>query len=202
MNELPHGTVTFLFTDLEGSTRLWEHHPAAMKVALARHDEILRSAIEAHQGHIVKTTGDGVHAAFASAPDAVAAALFAQLALTREPWDATGALRVRMGLHTGDAERRRGDYFGTVLNRAARLMTAAHGDQIVCSRVTNDLVRDTLPEGGALVDLGEHRLRDPRAPGACVSAHASGTPRRVPTAAIRRPFSWRTAGGPDQLRGS
>ncbi len=131
MAELPSGTVTFLFTDLEGSTRLWEEYPDAMRDALARHDELLREAIEGHGGQVVKTTGDGFHAAFATARDALDAALAAQLALTAEPWASTGRLRARMGVHTGEAQRREGDYYGTALNRAARIMSAGHGDQIV-----------------------------------------------------------------------
>src|SRR5512134_2108298 len=126
MPELPTGTVTFLFTDLEGSTRLWEEHPEAMQVALARHDEILREAVEKHDGHVVKTTGDGLHAAFAVAPDAVAAALDAQRQLLAEPWTLPEPLRVRMGLHTGVADIRDGDYYGTSVNRAARVAAAAH----------------------------------------------------------------------------
>jgi predicted ATPase/class 3 adenylate cyclase len=157
---LPTGTVTFLFTDLEGSTRLWEEHPEAMQGALARHDEILRDAIESHSGHVVKTTGDGVHAAFATAHDAAEAAIAGQLALGSEPWAVTGPLRVRMGIHTGEASVRDGDYYGTALNRAARLMAAAHGGQIVVSRATEELVRDNLDPAVSLLDLGEHRLRD------------------------------------------
>jgi predicted ATPase/class 3 adenylate cyclase len=156
--ELPSGTVTFLFTDLEGSTRLWEEHPQAMRAALARHDAILREAIESHSGQIVKTTGDGAHAAFAIASDAVEAAIAAQLALGSEAWgDATGPLRVRMGVHTGAAEIRDGDYYGTTLNRAARIMSVGHGGQIVVSLATSELVDNS---NIGLVDLGEHQLRD------------------------------------------
>ena len=160
MAELPTGTVTFLFTDLEGSTRLWEDHPDSMHGALARHDEIVREAIESHSGQVVKTTGDGFHAAFATARNALDAALAAQRALTAEPWSSTGRLRARMGVHTGEAQHREGDYYGTVLNRAARIMSAGHGDQIVLSRATEELVGDALPAGCELIDLGEHRLRD------------------------------------------
>jgi predicted ATPase/class 3 adenylate cyclase len=160
VRELPSGTVTFLFTDIEGSTRLWQDHPDTMRDALARHDELVRDAIEAHGGHVVKTTGDGFHAAFATADEGVLAAVAAQSALDRAMWDATGPLRVRMGLHTGGASLRDGDYFGGSLNRAARLMGVAHGGQVVCSYATADLARDGLPEGVELVDLGEHRLRD------------------------------------------
>ena len=157
---LPTGTVTFLFTDLEGSTRLWEEHPDAMRAALARHDEILRDAVEKRDGHVVKTTGDGLHAAFAIAPDAVAAALDAQLQLLAEPWPLPEPLRVRMGLHTGVAEVRDGDYYGPAVNRAARVAAAAHGGQVVASAATADLVRDDLGAEITLLDLGEHRLRD------------------------------------------
>jgi class 3 adenylate cyclase len=157
---LPTGTVTFLFTDIEGSTRLWEAHGAAMAAALARHDGIVREAIAAHGGQVFKHTGDGVCVVFAAAPDAVAAALDAQRALERESWDDIGALRVRMALHTGTAELRGEDYYGPTLNRCARLLAAAHGGQVLLTRTTADLTRDGLPGDGALHDLGAHRLRD------------------------------------------
>jgi predicted ATPase/class 3 adenylate cyclase len=160
MPELPTGTVTFLFTDLEGSTRLWEEHPESMKAALARHDEILRQAVESNNGYLVKTTGDGAHAAFARAQDGIAAAVAAQQVITAEPWALPEPLRVRMGLHTGTAELRDRDYYGPALNRAARLMSAGHGGQILVSNATEELVRDVLPSGAELIDLGTHRLRD------------------------------------------
>ena len=156
----PTGTVTFLFTDIEGSTKLWEQHPDAMRSAHARHDTLLRSAVQQHHGHIVKTTGDGVHAAFATAPEALAAVLTAQRALRDEPWDPQAPISVRMGLHTGIAERRDGDYYGSALNRAARLMAAGHGGQTLLSAATQELVRDHLPDEAGLRDLGEHRLKD------------------------------------------
>jgi predicted ATPase/class 3 adenylate cyclase len=159
-SELPSGTVTFLFTDLEGSTRLWEEHPDTMQAALARHDELVRDAIEAHRGQVVKTTGDGFHAVFSSARDALDAAIAAQRTLGAEPWEKTGPLCVRMGLHTGEGEQREGDYYGPALNRAARIMSAGHGGQVLCSRPTADLAGEALPEGCSLVDLGEQRLRD------------------------------------------
>jgi len=158
--ELPSGTVTFLFTDIEGSTRLWEEHPEAMRDALARHDELVREAIEGAGGHVVKTTGDGCMAAFSTADAGVSAAIAAQRALENATWGEAGRLRVRMGLHTGVASLRDGDYFGSSLNRAARLMGVAHGGQVVCSQATTDLARDVLAEGVGFVDLGEHRLRD------------------------------------------
>ena len=155
MAELPSGTVTFLFTDLEQSTRLWEDNPDAMHGALARHDEIVRSAIVEHDGQIVKPTGDGFHAAFADASRAIDAAVAAQLALSQEDWGEQGALRVRMGVHSGEAEARGGDYPGAEVNRAARVMSVAHAGQIVCSASTAELVRGRVE----LLDLGEHRLR-------------------------------------------
>jgi predicted ATPase/class 3 adenylate cyclase len=159
--EFPSGTLTFLFTDLERSTGLWEEHPEAMKRALARHDEILRAAVDTHRGHVVKTTGDGVHAVFASAHEALEACLDAQRALAGERWpESTGPLRVRMGVHVGEAELRDRDYYGSVLNRAARLMAVGHGGQVLVSETVEPLVRDALPADATLIDLGMHRLRD------------------------------------------
>jgi predicted ATPase/class 3 adenylate cyclase len=160
MPEQPTGTVTFLFTDIEGSTRLWQEHPADMRAVLARHDELVRDAIEGRGGYVVKTTGDGFHAAFADPVAAINAAIGAQQALSAESWTYTEQLRVRMGLHAGSVESREGDYHGTAVNKAARLMGIAHGGQIVVSRAVAELVDDELPGGVALADLGEHRLRD------------------------------------------
>jgi class 3 adenylate cyclase len=160
MPDLPTGTVTFLFTDLEGSTRLWEEHPEAMKAALARHDEILRDAIAAHDGHVVKSTGDGIHAVFASAHAALHSSVDAQRRLGSEAWATPDSLRVRMGLHTGEAEHRDGDYYGSATNRAARLMSVAHGGQVLVSLGSEELLSDDLGDSVSLVDLGEHRLRD------------------------------------------
>src|SRR5262245_40704122 len=131
MRPLPTGTVTFLFTDIEGSTTRWEQHREAMQHALARHDALLRAAIEGHGGHVFKTVGDAVYATFATAPAALQAALAAQQALRAQDWGALGSLRVRMALHTGTAEERDGDYFGPALNRVARILTAGHGDQVL-----------------------------------------------------------------------
>jgi predicted ATPase/class 3 adenylate cyclase len=153
-------TITLLFTDLEGSTRLWERHPHEMKDALKRHDAILRAAIEAAGGHVVKTTGDGMMAVFERAADAVTAGLVAQRDLTRESWGETGPLRVRMGLHAGEAEQRAGDYFGPTVNRTARLMATGHGGQVLLSASAAALAREGLPAGVSLIDLGEHRLKD------------------------------------------
>ena len=145
--ELPSGTVTFLFTDLQGSTRLWEEHRDAMVGALARHNEILIEAVKAHDGHLVKETGDGIHAAFANATDAVDAAIDAQLALYAEPWPEATPLRARMGVHTGEAGQRDADYYGPTLNHAARLMGVAHGGQVVCSGAVEQLARAVRPPG-------------------------------------------------------
>src|SRR5947199_3038283 len=126
MGDQPSGTVTFLFTDIEGSTRMWEELPRAMQLALARHDTLLRDAIESHHGFVFKTVGDAFYAAFANPADALDAALAAQRALRDTDWSSLGlaAVRVRMGLHTGLAERRNGDYFGQPLNRVSRLLSA------------------------------------------------------------------------------
>src|SRR5947209_5232933 len=117
MADPPSGTVTFLFTDIEGSTRLWEQHPGAMQEVLPRHDAILRTAFEAHGGCVFKTVGDAFCAAFSTASDAVPAAVEAQRGLQAAEWGEVGTVRVRMALHTGSAEERGGDYFGPSVNR-------------------------------------------------------------------------------------
>jgi predicted ATPase/class 3 adenylate cyclase len=153
-------TLTFLFTDLMGSTRLWERFSDAMKPALARHDAILRAAVEGSNGQVIKTTGDGLMAIFSSVAGAVSACVTAQRGLMEEPWGETGALRVRMGLHSGEAETRVGDYFGPTVIRAARIMAVGHGGQVLLSAATAALVMDQLPADVTLRDLGEHRLKD------------------------------------------
>jgi predicted ATPase/class 3 adenylate cyclase/DNA-binding CsgD family transcriptional regulator len=160
MNALPTGTVTFLFTDIEGSTRRLEAEPAAYRDALGRHDAILRTAISAQAGSVVQNRGDGFCAAFPNAADAAQAALDGQQSLLRETWGVAGPLKVRMALHTGDVELRGEEYFGAPLHRCARLLDSAHGGQIVLSSVTAALVADALPPDTSLRDLGEHRLRD------------------------------------------
>ena len=158
---LPQGTVTFLFTDLEGSTRRWEAHPEQMKDALARHNAIVRGAVESHGGVVFSTMGDGLAAVFASARDAVRAVLAAQQGLAAEDWgEVTGPLAARMGLLTDEGVPGGDHYLNQPLNRCARLMAAAHGGQALVSGATELLVREDLPDGCALVDLGEHRLRD------------------------------------------
>jgi len=161
---LPTGTVTFLFTDIEGSARLWEQDPERMRPALGRHDALARTAIEGHRGSVVKMIGDGVHAAFADPLDALRATLQLQQALA-DP-EATGGvpLRVRCGVHLGVAEHRDNDFFGTAVNRAARLMAAAHGGQVIVSQAVVDRVADRLPQAVTLRDLGSVRLRDLASP--------------------------------------
>jgi predicted ATPase/class 3 adenylate cyclase len=159
--ELPQGTVTFLFTDLEGSTRLWEEQPDAMRDALVEHDAILRAAIESCRGVVYSEMGDGMAAVFGSPSDAVAAAIEAQLGLSAHEWGPTGPLRARVGLHAGEgALRPDGQYVNQPLNRCARLMAVAHGGQVVISETVESLVRGALPAETGLIDLGEHRLRD------------------------------------------
>ena len=161
MADLPSGTVTFLYTDIEGSTELWERHPEEMQVALARHDAILESAIDSRGGMIFARTGDGMVAAFASARDAVAAAVTAQQGLEKEPWPKPlGSVRARMGLHTGEGTLVEGQYLNQPINRCARLMAIGHGGQVLVSAMTEPLVRGALPHDAGLADLGEHRLRD------------------------------------------
>src|SRR5512132_2470548 len=160
MPALPHGTVTFLFTDIDGSTRSWDQHPAQMRVALARHDALMRKAIEGRQGHVFKTVGDAFCAAFVRPADALDAARDAQRALLAEPWPQPIAIKVRMALHAGNADVRDGDYFGPPLNRVARLLAAGHGGQVLVSKTSAELVVDVLPPETRLIDLGEHRLKD------------------------------------------
>jgi predicted ATPase/class 3 adenylate cyclase len=162
MADLPSGTVTFLFTDIEGSTRLWEQYPQAMPDALARHDALMRQAIAAAAGVVYKVIGDAFQAAFTTAPAACAAALAAQRALTCETWGEVGAVPVRMALHTCAAVPTDGDYRTGALNRLGRLLGAVHGGQIVLSQSTADLARDMLPPDVTLRDLGVRHLRDLR----------------------------------------
>jgi class 3 adenylate cyclase len=157
----PSGTVTFLLTDLEGSTRMWEQDPDAMKAAVVRHDEIVEKAIAAKQGFVFSRMGDGMAAAFSSAGDAVASAVAIKQALAEENWRTLSPLKARIGLHTAEAVIvDDSGYASLPINRCARLMAAAHGGQIVISGATESLVHDALPDGVELVDLGEHRLRD------------------------------------------
>jgi predicted ATPase/class 3 adenylate cyclase/Tfp pilus assembly protein PilF len=177
---MPTGTVTFLFTDVEGSTKLWERSPETMQRALARHDEILRRVTEERDGYVFKTVGDAFCCAFSTATDALEAALRAQRALFAEEWEVQGGVRVRMALHTGAAAERDGDYFGPPLNRVARLLSAGHGGQVLLSLATQELVRDQLPEEASLMDLGEHRLKDLFRPERAFQLVAPGLPSQFP----------------------
>ena len=154
------GVAVFLFTDIEGSTRLWADNPAEMGPALARHDQLLSEVVKALGGELFKHTGDGVAAVFPSVSPAVQAAAAAQQKLGREKWGAIRAVRVRMAIHAGEAEQREGDWFGPALNRTARLMGIGHGGQVLLSGPAHELVSDQPLPGCSFVDLGFHRLRD------------------------------------------
>jgi predicted ATPase/class 3 adenylate cyclase len=162
MSELPSGIITFLFTDVEGSTRLWEKHPDAMRLAMARHDALIEESVTRNSGNVVRPRGEGDSrfGVFSRATDAVCAARDIQQALVLELWTTPRPLHVRMALHTGEADLRAGDYYGSEVNRCARLRALASGGQTLLSQATFDLVRDALPAQVSLTDLGEHRLKD------------------------------------------
>lgn len=157
---LPTGTVTFLFTDIQGSTALWEADPDAMRSALARHDALLSRAIAAHGGQVFKTIGDAFCAAFAVVPEALSAALTIQQDLLAESWATATPIRIRIALHTAEVEEQSGDYFGPEVNRVARLLAVGHGGQTILSASARLGVGETLPESVSLRDLGLHRLKD------------------------------------------
>jgi predicted ATPase/class 3 adenylate cyclase/uncharacterized protein HemY len=160
LHKPPSGTVTFLFTDIEGSTQWWEEYPEWMSHAFARQEAILRAAAAAHGGYVYKMIGDAFQIAFDTALDALNAAIDAQRALNAEPWGEFGPLRIRMALHTGVTEEREDDYVGPVLNRLGRLLGASQGGQILLTQATYELVCDVLAENAELHDLGTHRLKD------------------------------------------
>jgi TolB-like protein/class 3 adenylate cyclase/Tfp pilus assembly protein PilF len=176
----PTGTITFLFTDIEGSTRAWQAQRAAMQRAVARHDELIRQCVVARDGHVFKTVGDAFCTAFPTAPQALAAALAAQQALNAEPWPDGLDIRVRMALHTGEAERRNGDYFGPPLNHVARLLACAHGGQTLVSGIAQSLCRDRLPIGSALRPLGTIALQDINRPDDVFQLCHAGLPSTFP----------------------
>ncbi len=157
---LGDSTVTFLFTDIEHSTQRWERDRSAMMYAVQRHDELMRGAINASDGHVFKTVGDAFCAVFKRPTNAVVAAIEAQRRIFNEDFSAVGGLRVRMALHSGTADERDGDYFGPALNRVARIVSIIYGGQVVLSEVTCLQVRDELPGDTTLVNLGAHRLKD------------------------------------------
>jgi len=159
---LPNGTVTFLLTDVQDSTRAWLRDPDAMSVALARHDALIERLVAEHGGHVVRPRGEGDSrfAVFVRPSDALAGACAVQLAFAEERWPLAEPLRVRMAIHTGETQLRLGDYYGPAINRCARLRGVAHGGQVIVSAVTADLVREALSPGLGLRDLGLHQLKD------------------------------------------
>jgi predicted ATPase/class 3 adenylate cyclase len=182
MAALPTGIVSFLFTDIEGSTRLWERDRAAMTRAARRHDEIFDAAIANHNGVLFKHVGDAVQAAFSTPIDAVSAAVEAQRALAAEPWPETGPIRARMAIHCGEATPdNRGDYHQVPsLNRLARLMASGHGGQVLLSDAIRQVVSKALPDSVALRDLGRHRLRDLLEPELITQLVIAGLPSDFP----------------------
>jgi predicted ATPase/class 3 adenylate cyclase len=157
--DYPTGSITFFFSDLEDSTLLWEKYPEVMQISLGKHDQILRDAVLQHGGNLIKTTGDGLHAVFASPTSAALAAITVQERMHSVSWDATDPLQVRIGLHTGEAQYREGDYYGSTVNRASRLMSIGHGGQILLSRATQELIEQELPGDATLEDMGLHALK-------------------------------------------
>ncbi len=156
----PSGIVTFVFTDIEGSTLRWERAGEAMRAALRRHDELMYAVFSGHDGFVFKTIGDAFCVAFARAGDALEAALAAQHRLAEEDFSAVDGVRVRMALHAGSADERDGDYFGPVVNRVARLLAIGHGGQVLLSNAARNLVQGLLPPESGLLELGTHRLKD------------------------------------------
>src|SRR5438067_1079456 len=160
MRQLPTGTVTLLFTDIEGSTQLLQQLGDRYASVLTECRRLLRAAFQQWNGYEVDTQGDAFFVAFARATDAVSAAVAGQRALANHPWPEGSVVGVRMGLHTGEPQRSAEGYVGLDVHRAARIMSAGHGGQILLSQTTCDLVAQALPDGVGLQDLGEHQLRD------------------------------------------
>ncbi len=187
MSGAPSGTVALLFTDVEGSTRLWEAERDAMAAALRRHDEILRDAIEQAGGYVFKTVGDAFCAAFSATRAGLDAALVAQRNLAAEPWPTSRPIVVRMALHVGVCEERDGDYFGPAVNRTARLLAVASGGQVLVSGVAAELLSDELPEGVGLRELGTHRLKDLSRPERIYQVEAAFLAERMAVPAAQQP---------------
>jgi predicted ATPase/class 3 adenylate cyclase len=181
-SDLPTGTLTFLFTDIESSTLLWEQDPDRMQAAMVRHDELIEASINTHRGVLVRPRGEGDSrfAVFELASNAVAAAVAIQRAVLKEHWPVVSPLRVRIGLHTGEATLRDGDYYGPAVNRCARIRGAAHGGQTLMSMATASLVEDSLPEDASLRDLGEYRIKDLQRPEQIIQLNAAGLPDKFP----------------------
>jgi len=187
MSGAPSGTVTLLFTDVEGSTRLWDAERDAMAAALRRHDEILREAIEQAGGYVFKTVGDSFCAAFSAARAGLDAALAAQQNLAAQPWPTSRPIVVRMALHAGVCEERDGDYFGPAVNRAARLLAVANGGQVLVSGVAAELLSEEMPEGVGLRELGTHQLKDLSRPERIYQVEAAFLADRVAVPAANQP---------------
>ena len=164
--ELPSGLITYLFIDVQGSTPLWQQHPQEMNSVMARHDDLMTSAVESNGGTVVRPRGEGdsIFAVFPRATDAVSATCAAQQLLLRETWPVDHAINVRKAIHTGESELHDNDYYRNTVNRCARLRSIAHGGQILTSEATAQLVRDDLSEGISLLELGSHRLKDLQRP--------------------------------------
>ncbi len=164
--DLPTGTVTFLFTDIEGSTDLWERDEAGARKVLVRHDQIIEQLVEDHEGMLVRPRGEGDSrfAVFVQAPKAMETAASIQQAFATEPWPTDEPLKIRMGLHTGNADLREGDYYGSAVNRCARVRSLAFGGQVLLSLATEQLIADYLPEGVEVRDLGMHPLKGLKRP--------------------------------------
>lgn len=178
--EKPKGTVTFLFTDIEGSTQLWEHYPEAMRKAHSRHELIIREVMADNGGYVYKMIGDAFQVAFSTAPAALRAALETQRLLTAELWRTPEPIKVRIALHTGVTEERGDDYVGPTLNRLARLLSAGHGGQILLNQTTFELVRESLPMDVTIQDLGEHVLKDLLLPEHIYQLKSPGIPFQFP----------------------
>jgi predicted ATPase/class 3 adenylate cyclase len=180
---LPTGTLTFLFTDIESSTSLWEQNPERMRATMLRHDELIEAEVSENDGILVRPRGEGDSrfAVFPLASDGVAAAVSIQRAFFKEDWPIESPLRVRMALHTGEADLHDGDYYGPAVNRCARIRGAAHGGQILLSLTTGSLVQDSLPDGVSLRDLGEYNLRDIQRPERIFQLVIEGLPAEFPS---------------------
>jgi class 3 adenylate cyclase len=187
MSGAPSGTVTLLFTDVEGSTRLWDTERDAMAASLRRHDEILRDAIEQAGGYVFKTAGDSFCAAFSAARAGLDAALAAQRNLAAQSWLTSRPIVVRMALHAGVCEERDGDYFGPAVNRVARLLTVASGGQVLVSGVAAELLSDELPDGVDLRELGTHQLKDLSRPERIYQVETAFLAERLPVPGAQQP---------------
>jgi predicted ATPase/class 3 adenylate cyclase/Tfp pilus assembly protein PilF len=180
--DLPTGTLTFLFTDIENSTLLWEQDPDLMQSAMVRHDELVEGRIAEYKGLLVRPRGEGDSrfAVFTLASDAAFAAIAIQRSMYKEQWPVVSPLRVRIGLHTGEANLRDGDYYGPAVNRCARIRSAAHGGQTLLSMTTASLVEDSLPEDASLRDLGEYKIKDLQRPEQIFQLVVAGLPVNFP----------------------